>query len=154
MRLTSDPVPDFIETMVIGRSQQLALGELEAPPRSCVTVLFPFNHAGIAGKEPVAPQAGIVGVIHLAERAGKAMAAGTGLAIAASAIHIDQNIKLVLAGCYHQGLADNLRVFPLGEIKGQFLAVDRDLAASVPDIHPRDRRFPSACPDSKILYHK
>lgn len=73
----------------------LALGELEAPPGSPHAVFFPLDHARVAGKETVAPQAGIVALVYLAQGAGKPVAAGACLTAAPAAVHIDQNIKLV-----------------------------------------------------------
>jgi hypothetical protein len=48
---------------------KLALGELEAPPRSCHTVLFPLYHAWIACKVAVVSQRCVVCVIYLAQGA-------------------------------------------------------------------------------------
>ena len=75
---------------------KLPLGELEAPACPAPAVFFTFNHAGVAGKVAVAPQAEVVSLIHLAQGAGKAVAAGACLSVDSPAVYIDQNIKLIL----------------------------------------------------------
>jgi hypothetical protein len=131
----------------------LAFGELEAPAGAPLAVLLAFHHPGIPGKETVAPQAGIITLIHLAKSAGKAMTAGPGLSIGTAAVDIDQHVKLVLAGGNHKGLTDHHGMFTLGEIVAQFPAVNHNFTASIPNIYPGYRCFPSSGSDSKILNH-
>jgi hypothetical protein len=66
-----------------------------------LAVLFPFNHAGVAGKETVAPQADVIALIYLTQGAGKAVTTGACLTVGAAAVYIDQYIKLVFVGGYH-----------------------------------------------------
>jgi hypothetical protein len=79
--------------------------------------------------------------------------AGPGLSVGTAAVDIDQHVEFVLAGGNHKGLADHYGIFTLGKILTQFPAVNRNLAASVPDIYPGYRCFPPSGSDSKILNH-
>ena len=134
-------------------SSKLAFGELEAPSCAGASVLFTLNHAWVAGKVTVTAQTGVIGMIHLAERAGESVAASAGLTVAASAVNIDQYVVFVLVGCNHQRLADYVHMFFQSEISGQILVVDYDFSAAVPDINPSYRCFSSSCTYSKILNH-
>jgi hypothetical protein len=81
------------------------------------------------------------------------MTASARLTVGTAAIDIYQYVELVLAGSYHQRLADHYGVFALGKVLVQFPPVDLDFAASIPDIHPRNGGFPPARTNSKILNH-
>jgi hypothetical protein len=129
-------------------SMKSAFGELETPPRSGEAVLFPLNPAGVAGKVAVVPQTDVICLINLAKRPRKAVPARSRLPVRASAVNIDQYVKFIFACGNHKGLAYHLRMFRLWKIQVQFLAVDRYFTASVPDIYPRYRGFPSACTQS------
>jgi hypothetical protein len=147
------PAKRIARKLPAGFRRKLAFGELEAAAGSCLTVLFPFHHPGIAGKVPVAPEAGVISLIHLTKRPGQTMTAGIGLAIDSAAIDIYQDVKFVFVGSNHQGLAHHQGMLPLDKILGQFLAVYDDFAASIPNIHPGNGSLPSACTDTKILNH-
>jgi hypothetical protein len=134
-------------------ASKLPLGELEAPPGAGLAVFLPFHHPGITGQVTVTPQARIVGLIHLAKRPGKAVTAGAGLAVGTPAKDIDQHIKLIFVGGYHQGLTNHQGMFTLGKILGQILAVDGYFTAPVPNIHPGDGSLSSARTDTKIFKH-
>jgi hypothetical protein len=136
-----------------GRYDGLALAELEAPPGAPLAVFFPFHHTGIPGKESVVPQGNNITQVNLAEGPGKAVPAGSRLAVGSAPVYIDKHIEFIFAGGYHQGLADHHGMFALGKILGQLFAVDGEFSRSVPDIYPGHGGFPSAGADSKILYH-
>jgi hypothetical protein len=122
----------------------LALAELEAAAGSALAVFLSFHHTGIAGKKAVAPQGNHIGLVDLAECAGKAVTAGARLTVGAAAVNIDQHVKFVFAGSNHEGLANYHGVFPLGKISAQFLAVDNNFTGAIPYIDPRDSGFSSA----------
>jgi hypothetical protein len=129
----------------------LPLGELEPSAGAALAVLLAFHHPGVPGKETIAPKAGVITLVHLAESPGKAVTAGSGLAVGTAAVDIDQYVELVLTGGNHQRLTDHHGMFALGEIPVQILAVNYDFAASVPDIYPGYRSLPPSGSDSKIL---
>jgi hypothetical protein len=81
-----------------------------------LAVLFPFHHTGIPGEKTVAPQGHNITRIYLTERPGKTVPASAGLTVGTAAIYIDEHIKLVFAGGYHQGLTNYHGMFTLGKI--------------------------------------
>jgi hypothetical protein len=94
----------------------LALAELEAAPGAPLAVLFPFHHTRVPGKETVAPQGNNITRIYLTKRPGNTMPASAGLTIGTAAVHIDEHIKFIFAGSYHEGLANYHGMFALREI--------------------------------------
>jgi len=105
---------------------QLTFAKLEPSPGAPVPILLPFHHPRVPGKETVVSEGYHISLIHLAERPGKTMTAGSGLTVGAAAVDIDQHIKLVFAGGNHQRLADHYCVLALGKILSKFLAVYHD----------------------------
>lgn len=131
----------------------LALGELEASASAALTIFLAFNHARIAGEIPVGAKRSIVGLIDLAKRAGDTVAASAGLTIGATALNVDQNVELVLAGSHHEGLTNHHRMFALNEILGKVFSVNNDFAGAFAQKHASYGRLPSTGTDSKILDH-
>jgi hypothetical protein len=136
-----------------GLPPKLALAELEPPAGAGLAVFLPFNHAGIPRKIAVASEAGIICMINLTEGSGKTVAARAGLTVNSAAKNVDQHVKFILVGGYHEGLTHHKDMFTLGKINGQFLAVDYYFAGSVPQIHPGDGSLSSSGSDAKILNH-
>jgi hypothetical protein len=92
-------------------------------------------------------------LIHLAKGPGKPVTARSGLTVGPAAVDVNQNVEFILVGGNHQGLAHHKGMFALGKIPSQFLPVDEYFTASIPNVYPGDRGFPSARSDTKILNH-
>src|SRR6266851_3596038 len=114
----------------------LPLRELEPAPRTRLAILLPLHHSSIAGEEP--------GLLHRrtklriphTQRAGKAVADGTGLPRQASAPHIDRHVHL-------PGLLKNLERLVDHHLRG--LAAEVILKGSaVHGHHAGARLYPDA----------
>jgi hypothetical protein len=131
----------------------LAFGELETLSGAGLSVFLAFHHTGVPGKVSVTPQARIVTLINLAKRSGKPMTTRSGLAIGTTPIHIDQNVKFILIGSNHKGLAYQQDMFPHGKIPVQFFAINHYFTTPLPDVYPCNGGFSSTRSNTKIFNH-
>jgi hypothetical protein len=130
----------------------LALGKLKSTPGAALTVFFAFNHTGIAGQVPVGAETGVIRLIDLTQCAGKPMPTGARLSMSAAPIYIDEDVKFVLAGGYHKGLAHHYGMFPLWKILDKRFAVYRDFTGAIFYVDSRNRSFSSAGSNTKIFH--
>ena len=72
----------------------LALAELELSSCTALTD-FPFNHAGVAGQKAVSLERRMIVNIHLGQRTGNSVAAGSGLSVKTAAGNCNDDVDLV-----------------------------------------------------------
>ena len=77
-------------------SNALALAELEPSAGAALTVLFAFDHAGIARKVTVCLERCVAVRINLRQCAGKTVQARCSLTVQTATGHVDKDIKLVV----------------------------------------------------------
>src|SRR5690606_12500989 len=114
--------------------KRLALGELEGAAGLRAAVLLALHHASVAGEEAALLEQSAKLRFVEGERAGDAVAHGTGLAREAAAGDGGDDIVLAAAVRRFDGLLQvHLKNRP-GEILGELLVVHRDLAGA--RLHP------------------
>src|SRR5262249_8502316 len=125
---------------------------LEALARLLVAVLFPFDHARIAGQEVVVAEIGFeVGAQHL-QRAGEAERHGAGLAVLAAARDVDGHVDPARHLGADERRADVVALDFEREIGVDFQVVHLERARAFTDAYAGDGGLaPAGAPDKWLL---
>ena len=123
---------------------KLALAELRRATGSLEAVLLTFLHARVAGQEAGLLQGRAQLGVVLQQRAGQAVADGAGLAGAAAADNVDNNVELAFGAGEHQRAAGEQLQGVEADVIVDITAVDGELAGAVVHAHAGDRVLAAA----------
>src|SRR6516225_7615951 len=129
-----------IRPMSVGpcASRWLALGVLRSLAGLLEAVLLPLLHPGVPGEEAGLLQRRAVLRVDQRQRASQAEPQGARLTGDATADDARDHVELVLGAERHEGLADDLLVHLVREVRVERPAVDRPLAGARDDADARD----------------
>ena len=81
------------------------------------------------------------------------METSTSLSVQSTTSNIDENVKLVLAGCYHKRLTYYTNLIFSSKVLSNVLAIYNNLACSFPQEYTGNGSLSSSCTNSDILNH-